>query len=315
MSIRVECLIGWAIAATVGVLLAACATSDREDGTLRVVTTTAILGEFTRAVAGPDVPVTVIIPPGADPHSFEPTADTARTIATADLVVVNGYHLEGGLLEVVAENISKRAEVVVAARGIPSLASSEEEKEEEPPQGLPAPAVDEGDPHMWLDPELASRYLENIAGGLAAADPKNASSYQERAAAAAMGMRALHDEISASLAAIPEDARRIVVFHDAFGYFARAFGFQLSAGIVPGHGGREPSAAELAEIVSLVREQRVSTVFGEPQFPAGLTETISRETGARVGTLYSDAFGSGVTSYAEIMRANARALVEGLTPR
>jgi ABC-type Zn uptake system ZnuABC Zn-binding protein ZnuA len=306
-----------ALTGAAALVLGACAAGDgpRAPGPLRAVVTTAILGEFTRAVAGPDAEVSVLIPAGADPHSFEASTDVARAVAAADVIVVNGYHLEGGALSVVAENRRKSATVVVAAEGPDALAAADAREEEGPePKGLPALATAEGDPHMWLDPERAARYVENIAAGLAAADPPHAAAYRERGAATAARYRALRSEIASALQPVPPERRRIVVFHDAFAYFARAFDFPLAAGILPQHAGREPSAGELADTVALVRTQGVPAIYREPQFSAGVLDAVARETGVRVLVLYSDAFGPGIDGYEAMMRANARALLDGLAP-
>ncbi len=314
MHMRLPGLAALALVGALGTLVAGCASeATRAPGPLRVVTTTAILGEFTRGVAGPDASVVSLIPAGSDPHSFEPPSQVARDIAAADVIVVNGYHLEGNLLEVVAENRRSSAAVVVASTGLPALSGAHEDGDEErPPEGLPAPAVDEGDPHMWLDPELAARYVENIAAALASADGAHADAYRERARIQAERLRALQRELATTLAPIPPEHRRIVVFHDAFAYFARSFGFEVAAGVLPGDGGREPSARDVAELVSLVRREGVPAVYKEPQFPSGVLDAVARETNVRVLELYSDAFGGAVGTYEEMMRANARALVQGL---
>ena len=167
---------------------------------------------------------------------------------------------------------------------------------------------------MWLDPDLAATYVEGIAGGLAEADPPHATAYLERGKALAVRLRVLRVELTNTLSSIPPDQRRIVVFHDAFAYFARAFDFQLAAGVLPEQGGREPSARALADTVALVRSQDVSAVYAEPQFPSAILDAIGRETGAQVLVLYSDAYGAGVETYEDLMRADALALLQGLGP-
>lgn len=309
---------GLALLSLLALGVAGCSSDEaRAPGPLRIVASTAILEGFARAVAGPEAEVVALIPSGVDPHSFEPSAQAATNIARADVIVVNGYHLEGNLLEVVAENRRKRAAVIVAAEGIPPLAGGHAEEEsvhadEHAAEGLPDLATADGDPHMWLDPDLAARYVENIGADLAEADPTHAAEYRERARAYAESLRSLKREVAASLQSIPPQRRSIVVFHDAFGYFARAFDFDLAAGVLPGEGGREPSARDVAEMVTLVRERGVPAVFKEPQFSSAVLDGIARETGVRVLELYSDAFGQGVTSYEEMMRANGRALERGL---
>lgn len=309
------------VLAAVPALTAACGSDDDADAT-RLVTTTAILADLTSRVAGTDAVVTSLIPSGADLHSFEPTTESAREIARADVIVLNGFNLEGHLLDVVAENRKDGATIIVAAAGITPLALSDDhdhaedehaEDEHADHEALPESATAEGDPHMWLAPELAARYVETIAAGLAEADAPRADGYRTRGAALAADLRALDAEIAQTLAPIPAERRVLVVFHDAFGYFADAFDFELLAAVLPTEGGRETSPQELAGIVTSVRSRQVPAIFTEPQFDSSALEAVSRETGARVLVLHSDAFDDEVRTYVELMRANARTLVEGLS--
>ncbi len=314
-----------------GLVLAACGDGDGPsagDGAAerpRVVATTGILREFAGRVAGEAASVTGVIPPGVDLHSFQPSTGVARAIAEADLLIVNGYNAEAGLLEIVLENRAGNAPIVVAAAGLAVLdgaAAGDGGAGARPrPSEASSLASAPGDPHLWLDAANAIRYVENIRDGLVAVDPGGRAGYESRAAAYVERLRALDADMREAVARIPEERRKLVVFHDAFRYFAAAYGLELAAAVLPSSAGQEPSAADVAAIVKAVREAAVPAVYAEPQFDAGVLELVAEESGARVLTLYSGAFDAGdrgtggapaVDSYEAMMRANAAALLDGL---
>jgi ABC-type Zn uptake system ZnuABC Zn-binding protein ZnuA len=284
---------------------------------LRVVATTAILADFAKQVAGPDADVSVIIPAGVDVHSFEPSPSVARDIASAHVIVLNGYHLEESVLNVVAENKARGATVVIAAKGLKARVGGEHDEDEhghedEPPKGLDALATAEGDPHLWLSVAGARKYVENIRDGLAAADKAHADGYRERASKYLDVLTALEAEIKGTVGKIPQDRRKIVTFHDAYGYFADAYGFTLTAAILPSGANQQVSAQKVAEVVEAVRKSGVKAIYRETEFDSTVVEAIAKETGTRVLTLYS-IYAGPVTDYPGMMRANAQALVDGLS--
>jgi zinc/manganese transport system substrate-binding protein len=317
-----------ALPAVVGVLalFAAACGGARESGAAeggpRVLASTALIAEFAERVAGEDASVSGIIPPGVDLHSYEPPPEVARRLAGADLVLVNGYRLEEGLLDVIVENRPAGIPVVAVSRGLEPLAGGhEDEAHEEDPQeddgehgeaeGVDPLAFAEGDPHFWLDVAGAIRYVENIRDALVGADQPNADGYRSRAEALIEELRTLDGEVRAQLDAIPAGRRKIVVFHDGYSYFARAYGFELAAVLVPSGANQQTSAREVARVIEVVRREQIPAVYREPEFDARAIESVAAETGARVLTLVST-YTDDVTSYGELMRANAGALAEGL---
>ena len=173
-------------------------------------------------------------------------------------------------------------------------------------------AVADGDPHMWLTVPNAMVYVRNITDGLVAADPDNAAAYRERAEAYLAELQALDEEVRAAIAGIPQDHRVLIVYHDAFQYFAAEYGIELAAAVLPASPSQQASAAAVAEIIEIVGDREVGAVYREPQFAAAALEAIAEEAGVRVLTLYSAAFTDEVDSYVELMRENAKALVDGL---
>jgi len=306
-------------------IASACASDGAGDeDRVRVVTSFPLLAEFAMRVAGDDASVTSIVPLGVDEHSFTPPTSAARDITEADLLLVNGYGLEEGLLTLITTNAREGVPVIPAARGLVPLEGENhdhdgdgeqdhaaEDHDDEAPAGLDPLVFAEGDPHFWLDVANAIAYVNTIRDGLIQVDAEHEAGYTERAAALVEELQALDTEVRETVAVIPTEARRIVVFHDAFEYFAHAYDFEVFESVAPANPNQAASAQEIAGIIRSVREAGVPALYAEPQFSAQTLEAIAAETGARVLTLYSIP-AQAASTYAEMMRTNARALAEGL---
>ena len=294
---------------------AACSGGDDDGdaggGRLRVVASTGIIAHFVEQIAGEDVDIVAVIPAGADAHSFSATTTDIRNISAADVVIVNGYNLEEGALGTIFEHIPDDAQLVVAAEGIDPLEGGRHEEDEEV-EGSGIATAEGVDPHMWLTIPNAMVYVRNIATGLVAADPDNASAYRAREEAYLAELQVLDEEVRAAIAGIPPERRVLIVYHDAFQYFAAEYGLELAAAVLPASPSQQASAAAVAAIIEIVAERQVGAVYREPQFAAAALDAIAGEAGVRVLTLYSGAFTDEVSSYIEAMRANAKALADGL---
>lgn len=187
----------------------------------------------------------------------------------------------------------------------------EDHEKAEAPAGAEL-AVADGDPHMWLTVPNAMVYVRNIADGLAAADPDNAAAYRQRADAYLAELEALDAEVRAAVETIPQERRVLIVYHDSFQYFAAEYDLELAAAVLPASPSQQASAAAVAEIIEIVAGRDVGAVFREPQFAADALEAIAEEAGVGVSVLYSGAFTDEVNTYVDLMRFNARSLVEGL---
>ena len=319
-------------------------TAAAGEARLRVVASTAIIADLARRVAGDDADVTSVIPAGADLHSFSPSPAAARRVADAHVVLVNGYGLEESALDVILGNRAQDASLTVVSAGIDPLAGGhdhghedaddhghEEEgdddhgDEDADDHGHEEEGDDHGhedgdgdglarasgDPHFWLSVPNAMVYVRNIADALAAADPDHAADYRARQEAHLAELRALDEEVRATVARIPRERRVLIVFHDAFQYFAAEYGLELAASVLPASPSQQASAGEVARIADLVRERGVPAVYREPQFAGDVIAAIADATGARMLTLYS-VFADGAGDYAALMRANAQALLDGL---
>jgi ABC-type Zn uptake system ZnuABC Zn-binding protein ZnuA len=277
----------------------------------RIAASTALIAEFASIVAGDAAEVTALIPAGVDVHSYEPSPAIAAAIAGADLVFVNGYNLEEGLLDVVLENVSAGTEVVPASAGLTPLEGGHDDDEPENDHDHDSLIRAEGDPHFWLDVANANHYVEVIRDHLIELDAANRSGYEQRAAAYLDELRVLDDEVRAAVAAIPEAQRQLVVMHDAYQYLASAYDLELAAALLPAGAQQDPSAGAVVQLIELIDDLGVSAIYREPQFSASVLDTIADETGVRVLLLHST-YTVDIESYVDLMRANADALVDGL---
>ena len=164
-----------------------------------------------------------------------------------------------------------------------------------------------GDPHFWQNPRLVVHYVNQIADGLAAADPDGAQVYQDNATAYISELEALDAYIADALAGIPEDHRVLVTFHDAFGYFASRYDLEVMA-FVGGHGG-DVSPDDIVRVLDLVQDEGLPAVFAEPQFSADALEQVARDAGVDVGMVRALP-DEEYPEYIGMMRANADALAE-----
>jgi ABC-type Zn uptake system ZnuABC Zn-binding protein ZnuA len=169
----------------------------------------------------------------------------------------------------------------------------------------------EGDPHFWLDARNMAVYAENIRDALIRVDPDGANEYRARAAEVVAELEALHEELLTALVVIPAERRKLIVFHDAFRYFAAAYDFEVIASVAPANPNQATSAAAIARIIATVRESGVPTIYREPQYSSQSLDLIAQDSGTVVGILHSIPSEQAPT-YAEMMRENVRSLVDGL---
>ena len=275
---------------------------------LPIVATFSILADLVREVGGERVAVTSIVGPGADAHVYSPSPSDSRTLGRAKLVVANGLGLEGWIARL-ARTSGAKAPLVEAAAGVNALGLRDAHGNA---HGHGHGGVD---PHAWQDVANAKVYVANIRDALARADPAGTELYKANAAAYLEKLDALERDIRDAVAAIPAERRRVITSHEAFGYFARAYGLDFVApqGV---SSDAEPSAKDVARIIRQIKAERIPAVFLENAGNPRLMERIARESGARIGgQLYADALSppdGPAGTYIAMMRHNIRALSEAL---
>ncbi|MGF3027942.1 metal ABC transporter substrate-binding protein [Methylobacterium aquaticum] len=283
----------------------------RAEDPVRVVATFSILGDLVRQVGGDRVAVTTLVGPNGDAHSFVPAPADAQAVAAARLVVVNGLGFEGWIDRLIKAAGTKAA-IVVASKGIAPIDEEDGHGHDHGQDHGHGHAVD---PHAWQNVANTRTYIANIRDGLMRVDPAGTAAYQANATAYLTKLDALDAEVRTALAGIPEARRRIVTTHDAFGYFARAYGMRFLApqGV---SSQSEATARDVAAIVRQVRRDKIPAVFLENVSDPRLMEQIARESGAKAGgRVFSDALSEPngpAPTYLDMMRHNVKEFVAAL---
>ncbi|MCJ2059147.1 metal ABC transporter substrate-binding protein [Methylobacterium sp. J-048] len=308
-TVRLAWLAGLAL--WLSVSLPAWAVPDGEK--VRAVASFSILGDLVRAVGGPHVAVTNLVGPDSDAHGFSPSPADAKTLATADIVFVNGLVLEGWLDRLIRAS-GTRAPIVVASAGVKTIAALHDHAHADGGHDHDDHAVD---PHAWQSVANVRIYVANIRDGLAKVDPAHADSYRTAAEAYTAQLNALDQAVRQAVERIPPENRRIITTHDAFGYFAAAYGLRFIApqGVSTDS---EASPRDVAAIIRQIRRDKVPAVFLENISDPRQMALIAREGGARIGgKVYSDALSGPdgpAATYLDMMRANLRAFDAALAP-
>jgi zinc/manganese transport system substrate-binding protein len=283
-------------------LFAATADPASAQDKVKVVATFSILADLVKSVGGDRVEVAALVGPNGDAHVYAPTPSDAKTLAGARVVVANGFGFEGWIDRLVKASGTKAA-MVVATNGVRPRRSADDH------------GHGGSDPHAWQSVANAAIYVANIRDALAKADPAGKATFEANATAYLARLDTLDREVKAEIAKIPADRRRIITTHDAFGYFKDAYGVDFIApqGVSTES---EPSARDVARIITQVKKQKIPAVFLENVTDPRLLKRISEESGARIGgTLYSDALTDDkgpAPTYIDMMRHNVRQLTTAL---
>jgi zinc/manganese transport system substrate-binding protein len=278
-------------------MLVISAAPARAQERLNVVASFSILGDFAGNVGGDRVGVTTLVGPNGDVHVYTPAPADAKKIADAKLVVINGLGLEGWMPRLV-QSAGSKAAVVTATNGI-----------------TPRKLGSEADPHAWQSVANVRIYVANIRDALVAADPTDAQVFRANAERYLAKLDALDREVRAAIAQIPLARRKVISTHEAFGYFAAAYGIEFIApeGVSTES---EASARDIASIITQVKSSKIPAVFLENISDPRLMRRIATETGARIGgTLYSDSLTDekgDAPTYIDMVRHNIKVLTSAL---
>jgi ABC-type Zn uptake system ZnuABC Zn-binding protein ZnuA len=313
-------LVGVALWSTLSALgsLAGCSAQDgtdaapvaaAEDGRLRILTSVAPITSIVAGVAGDRAMIEGLVPEGTNSHTFDPPPSAAVVLSEVDVVFLNGLHLEEPTKELAEANLPEGATLVeIGTKVLP---------ESEYLYDFSFPREDgKPNPHLWTDPTWAIRYAEVVRDTLSEADPDNATYYAENFTAFATQATALSDALLADQATIPEGQRELLTYHDAYGYFAKTYGWTVIGAIQPKNF-EDPTPREVAGLIDQIRSAQVPVIFGSEVFPSAVLEEIGRATGARYeDTLRDDdlpgAPGDREHSWVGLMRANYVTMINGL---
>ena len=271
---------------------------------IKAVASFSILGDIVQRVAGDRIELTTIVGPNADTHVYEPKPSDAAALKSAQLFFINGLGFEGWLNRLV-EATRFTGTVVTASEGVKTHQMDED-------------GETVTDPHAWQSLGNGVLYVENIRAALCVADADGCATYTANAATYTAEIEALDKDVRAQIDAVPAADRKVITSHDAFGYFAEAYGVEFLApeGISTES---EASAADVAKLIQQVRQQGAKALFIENMADPRLIRQIADETGAKLGgALYADALSTpdeGAATYLDMFRHNIALLVPAMLGR
>ena len=274
----------------------------RADGPIAVIATTPILADIARQIGGARVEVESLLPPNADPHDFEPAPADIVNVEGADLVIEHGLGLDSWASDLISS--AGNEHIVTATDGVPTLPADDE-------------GFASGDPQVWFDPTNVKVMASYIASALMTLDPEGSALYGARVEGYHLQLDSLDQWISAQVATIPVERRKLVTNHDAFGYYVNRYGFIFVGAVIPSIDTRsEPSAKETAELIEKIKTEGVPAIFTEASLNPRLEEELAKQAGvAVVPDLYGDSLGeegSGADTYIGFMVTDTLLIVNAL---
>ncbi|MGD2060072.1 MAG: metal ABC transporter substrate-binding protein [Acidimicrobiia bacterium] len=299
--------------------LVACGTDDEAKSGLSVVATTSIWADVASQVVGDDGTVEFVIPIGADAHDYQVSPREVATMEEAELVISNGLSLELGLTDVLDAISADGANVLELGPDLDPIEFSGEGGHAHEDEEHEAEGHEQGDldPHVWFDPERVAEAARLIAAELTALDPS--VDWEARADEYASELSEADTEIVEILAAVGDDDRELVTNHDAFGYFADRYDFDVVGVVIPGGSTlADPSSAELAALVEVITETGARAIFAETTQPTRLAEAVAAEVGGdvQVVELYTGSLGepdSDAGTLIEMLVTNAQRIADALS--
>ncbi len=298
---------------------------------INVVATTPMIGEFVSNVGGDNINLTVLMPPEADPHTYEPAPQDAGTIADADLVFYTGLMYEPAPLVELLENSvcgsEALAEVGESVFPIEFKEGGHDDHDEEGHDDHDEEGHDDHDeegheghghgaydPHFWFDPNRVVYASEFIELKLIELDPSNAASYQAAGDAYATELSSLTKQVSQLIGSIPSQNRKLITTHESLGYLEAKFGLEVLSTIIPDlDSSNEITPAQLVGVIDVIEDNNVKVIFIEAEAPSVYAETIVAETGIKaVEGLWVETLKPGQT-YPEFLIAAVELIVENLS--
>jgi zinc transport system substrate-binding protein len=280
---------------------------------LPVVSSIYPVADMVRQIGGEHVDVTVVLPAGASPHTFEPKPSMLKTFSSAKIFFMIGAGLEfwaEKFIRLSGPNLT----TVVLSEGIPlihTLANHDEYEHRHGKTEVSGNGDRTANPHIWLDPSIARLMVNTITASLSGVDGEHAATYQRRSDIYLDELNRLDDQTSKTIASFTN--KKYVSFHASWVYFARRYGLE-SVGVIEASPGRNPSPLWIKRIVENIREYRIQSVFAEPQLNPKVAEIIAKEAGVNV--LMLDPIGGpnvpGRSSYIDLMNYNLNVLQKAM---
>jgi ABC-type Zn uptake system ZnuABC Zn-binding protein ZnuA len=280
-----------------------------DDGELKVVTTVSPITSIVENIGGTRIDLEGIVPEGENSHEFEPAPSVARTLADADLIIMNGLQLEEPSLEMAEAN--KSDDAVILLLGDNTITPEQYKYDFSFPREEGKP-----NPHLWPEPMLTLRYAELVHEQLVEMDGDNADYYDTNFEELKRRLEMLDQQMRQATNTVPQQNRKLLTYHDSWAYWADRYGWTVIGAAQPSDFS-EPSAQEVADLIDQVREEQVPAVFGSEVFPSPVLEQIAREAGAEfVDDLRDDDLpgepGETLHTYIGLMVQNMRIMLPPL---
>ncbi len=302
-------------------LLVGCGSAKTADSAkMKVVTTVYPVYDLAKHVGGDKIDLHLLVPPGAEPHDWEPTANDLKEIGTAKVFLYSGAGLEP-TDKLLAKDVTRDAAVVEVSKGLELLPEHHDEDGDEDHDHHNHDADEkhehhhhgEFDPHVWLDPMNVAKEVDTVVAAFSAADPANKAYYEDNGKKYKEELTKLDQDFQKALKDVPN--RNLVVSHEAYGYLAHRYGFE-QLGILGIDADAEPTPEQMAKIVEFVRAHNVKTIYSEELISPKLADAIAKESGAKVTVLNPI---EGLTKeqmdkdydYIKLQRENLATLVKG----
>ena len=244
------------------------------------------LYEFTKEIGREKVDVTLLVPSGVEPHDWEPTIKDLQLMQQADVIIINGIGFENWIDNI--DSINSDVKVVDTSIGISIL---------------------ESDPHIWLNPVMAQKQVENIVDSLSKVDPLNEKYYKQNGISYIKKLEELDNKISYELSSCKKD---FIAFHDAFSYFANQYDLNQHTVLKSNEPHEEPTSKSLENIINLARDLDSNVIFTEEAVDKRTSQVIANEIGGKVLTLSPLEIGDSQTDYIKKMEENLLHLKEAL---
>lgn len=298
-----------AVGVLLGLWLSACSAQDTNransgtDTKPNVVTTSTVINDWTEQVGGDEIQLTGILQPGADPHVYEPVPKDSIAFEEADLILYNGYNLEPGLIKQMNAAGIRATKVPVG--------------EVVKPLQLDKAGETVPDPHVWGNVENAIAMVNAIRDALIELSPEDREEFTQNAVRFTEELKQLDAWTRSQIQTIPQDKRRLVTTHDAFQYYAKAYGLEVFGTLIGISTEEQPSAQTVKRLSDTIKSTSVPAIFAETTINPALIKTVAQESGAKLAprSLYSDSIGapgSEGDSYVKMVVANTRTIVEAL---
>ena len=269
----------------------------------KVISTSTIIADLTAGVGGEEIDHQDILKPGDDPHVYEPVPADSVALEKADLILYNGYNLEPGLIKMINSTGIKAKKVAVGEAITPLQLEKEGQK-------VP-------DPHVWGSAKNGIIMVEKIRDQLIELSPEDKEIFTENAAQLIRELENLDRWITAAIKTIPPSQRQLVTTHDAFQYYANAYGLKVAGTLIGISTEEQPSAQTVKNLADAIKNLQVAAIFAETTINPALITTVAEEAGVKLAPqqLYSDSIGAVGTrgdSYVKMLRENTRSIVESL---